>query len=222
MNDTPAIKFCGLVRPADAKLAAQAGASWLGTILVPDSPRHISPERAGEIGAAGDRPLVVVVANLERALVADAARRAGAAAIQLHGDETPEDLMALRDLGDWELWKAVRVRSGDRIGPTADRWAGVADALVLDGWHPDRLGGTGRRFPWEELERVRDAWPESLRLIAAGGLTPRNVAEAVRRLRPHAVDTSSGVEDHPGIKNSQKIRDFAAAVRLGAGEPESP
>lgn len=218
----PAIKFCGLVRPADAKLAAEAGASWLGTILVPESPRHVAPERAREIAAVGRRPLVVVVANLEPAAAADAARRAGAAAIQLHGSETPEDLQALRELGAWELWKAVRVRSEDHIGRMAARWADVADALVLDGWHPEQLGGTGRRFPWEALEEIRDSWPSSLRLVAAGGLTPGNVAEAVRRLRPNAVDTSSGVEDRPGIKNPQKLRSFAAAVRSGVDGAEFP
>jgi phosphoribosylanthranilate isomerase len=123
----------------------------------------------------------------------------------------------LRDLGEWELWKAVRVRSGAEIRPAVRRFGDLVDLLLLDGWHPRLLGGTGRSFPWEALEEVRSGLPGELRLGAAGGLDPGNVGEAVRRLRPDLVDVSSGVESGPGVKDAERIRALIAAVREATG-----
>ncbi len=209
----PRVKICGLTRPRDAEVAAEAGALYVGAILVPDSPREVTPERARTFHEASGLPLVVVMADLSAVEVALAAERAGASIIQLHGSEGEADLHALRGLGDWELWKALRVRSGAEVLDEARRWAGVADGLLLDGWHPDQLGGTGRTFPWEEVEAIRPEWPDGLSLIAAGGLTAGNVGEAVQRLRPQTVDVSSGVEHQPGVKSPQKIHEFIAAAQ---------
>lgn len=212
-----AIKICGLTRPGDAEAAAGLGADWVGVILVPETPRARSPEEARSIGAAAGRPLVVVVAGETPEATADMAERAGAAAIQFHGDASPDDLARLRERGPWELWKALRVRAGDRILDQARRWHGAADLLLLDGWHPTQLGGTGTVFPWEALETVRPAWPQTLGLGVAGGLTPDTVGEAVRRLRPGLVDVSSGVEARPGEKDLVKLRAFFQAVRPPSG-----
>lgn len=209
----PRVKVCGLTRPRDAEIAAEAGALYVGAILVPGSPREITPARARELHEASGLPLVVVVADLSAVEVALLAEEAGASVVQLHGSEGEADLHGVRGLGDWELWKALRVRGGADVLDEARRWAGVADGVLLDGWHPDQLGGTGRTFPWDEVEEIREDWPDDLSLIAAGGLTPENVGEAIRRLRPHTVDVSSGVEHVPGAKDPEKIREFMAAVR---------
>lgn len=208
-----AIKICGLTRPGDAEAAARLGADWVGVILVPGTPRVRSPEEARSIAVAAGRPLVVVVAGETPESTARMAERAGAAAIQFHGDASPEELGRLRERGAWELWKAVRVRAGDKLLDQARRWHGAADLLLLDGWHPTQLGGTGTVFPWEALETVRSAWPPSLGLGVAGGLTPATVGEAMRRLRPNLVDVSSGVEARPGEKDPDKLRAFFHAAR---------
>lgn len=212
----PPVKICGLVRPEDAARAASLGASWVGVVLVPGTPRARTPDEARMIGdaarTAAGVPLAIVVADLEPRAAAAAARTAGAQALQLHGAEAPETLASLRDLGDWELWKALRVRSGEEILPAAERWVGVADLLLLDGWHPSRAGGTGTTFDWDALEAVRAGWPGGLRLGVAGGLRPGNVAEAIRRLRPDLVDTSSGVESAPGLKDPDRLAAFLAAA----------
>jgi phosphoribosylanthranilate isomerase len=213
----PRIKICGLVRPDDAALAATLGADWVGVVLVPRTPRARTPDEARTIGqaarAAADVPLALVTADLAPETLADAAERAGAGALQLHGDEPPETLERLRALGDWELWKAVRVRSGGDLLPEARRWAGLADLLLLDAWHPDRLGGTGTPFDWAALQAVRAGWPPGLALGVAGGLRAETVAEAVARLDPHLLDVSSGVEAAPGRKDPARLRAFFRAAR---------
>ncbi|TVP47335.1 MAG: phosphoribosylanthranilate isomerase [Gemmatimonadales bacterium] len=212
MAPRPGIKICGLTRPDDARLAADLGADHVGVILVPGTPRVRTPGQAREIGRAAGRPLVVVVAGGTADEVARLAEESGAAAIQLHGSESTETLVRIRELGPWELWKAVRVRSGEEILPEARQWAGFADLLLLDGWHPTQLGGSGVSFPWEALEAIRAAWPTGLGLGVAGGLRPDTVREAAERLRPHLLDVSSGVEVAPGVKDPARLRAFFAAV----------
>jgi phosphoribosylanthranilate isomerase len=207
------IKICGLTREEDARSAAEAGADRVGAVLVPGTPREVSPAQAQRLGEAASLPLTLVVADLPVAEMADVAMRTGAAALQLHGEEEEEAFAALRRRGSWELWKAVRVRSGPEILAAARRWAGVADLLLLDGWHPLQRGGTGTRFPWEALEEARALWPAGLRLGAAGGLRPANVAEAVTRLLPDLVDVSSGVEVSPGAKDPRALQAFVEAAR---------
>jgi phosphoribosylanthranilate isomerase len=134
------------------------------------------------------------------------ARTAGASVIQLHGDETEGMVRDLRSEGEWEIWKAVRVREQADLATAVDRFAPLVNLLLLDAWHPTELGGTGRRFPWEVLEGAD--LPSDLRIGVAGGLTPENVAEAVDRLRPDLVDVSSGVEASPGTKDPDRVRAF--------------
>jgi phosphoribosylanthranilate isomerase len=235
---TPMVKICGLTRPEDASLAAALGADWIGVVLVPNTPRARTAEQAAELLAAAraESPQVklaiVVDAGVGSGAVADsgkgiepvqalaeAARRSGAHALQLHGAETPELVRALRREGGWELWKALRVRAGDTLLFEATRWAGEADLLLLDGWHPSQLGGAGVTFPWEALEAIRAQWPEGLQLGAAGGLRPDTVGEAIARLRPDLVDVSSGVELAPGQKDPERLRAFLAAA-AAARHPE--
>ncbi len=213
----PGVKICGLTNPADARVAEAAGASYVGAVLVPGSPRRISSERASELAAAVRIPLVVVVADLSAKEVAAAAERAGASAVQLHGEESPDSVTELRMRGDWELWKAVRVRSEDDILRTFDRFGALVDLVLLDGWSRGQLGGTGKAFSWESAAAARRRAPSGLRIGVAGGLTPENVADAVRTLDPDLVDVSSGVESAPGRKDHERVRQFISRASTDRG-----
>lgn len=216
MADVPLIKICGLTRPGDARSAAEAGADYLGVVTVPASPRAVEPDRARAIRGDLEPPLVLVSADRDPAELASDARTAGADVLQLHGSETPDDLRRLRDAGGWTLWKAVRIRAPDDLPEAVERFGGLVDALLLDAWHPERLGGTGETFDWEAVRALRGSVPAGLRLVAAGGLRPENVADAVRALRPDVVDVSSGVEASPGVKDAERVRAFVHAARSAA------
>jgi phosphoribosylanthranilate isomerase len=205
------VKICGLTRIEDARAAEAAGAHWIGAVLVPDSPRRIGPDDAGRLAQAVSLPLAIVVADLSPGEIADAALRSGARAIQLHGTEDLGVLRRLREMGEWELWKAVRVRSGDDVLAAARDYSEAADLLLLDRWDPLRLGGTGAPFDWDEVAPRRSEI--ELPLGVAGGLGPENVGESIRRMRPDLVDASSGLESAPGIKDPDRIRAFVAAVQ---------
>lgn len=215
----PRIKICGLTRHADARAAAEAGADFLGVVVVASSPRAVEAARAREIRGGLDVPLVLVSADRGAEALAADARHAGADVLQLHGAETPDDLRRLREAGDWILWKAVRVRSGGDLAEALARYAGSADGLLLDAWHPEKLGGTGRTFDWDEVRTSRARIPAGTTLVAAGGLTPDNVGEAIRALRPDVVDVSSGVESSPAVKDPERIRAFVRAAREAGAEP---
>ena len=211
-------KICGVRRPEDARAAVAAGAHYVGAILSPGFGRSVEPSVAAGFVEDGEAVLVGVLVDAETDEVLSAARVARARVIQLHGEEPPGVLRALRSEGDWRLWKAVRVRDADDIGLALDRWVGVADGILLDGHRQGRVGGGGVSFPWEALEAVRDQVPASLALVVAGGLTPENVGEAVRRLAPDVVDVSSGVESRPGVKDPERIRAFVESVRRAAAD----
>lgn len=216
----PEIKVCGLTRPADARAASEAGASFLGAVLAPGGKRTVTPEVARVI--FGDLPArrvgVFVNAGLDE--LEAAARAAGLHVLQLHGDEPPELAAALRARG-WTVWKALRPRSGAEFAAEAPRWAGAVDALLLDGFSTAARGGTGASFPWAEVAANRAALPDGASLVAAGGLRPDNVAEAASILRPHVLDVSSGVESAPGIKDEEAIRRFVSAARSPFPIPRS-
>ncbi len=201
-------KICGLMRLEDAGLAGRAGTDFVGAILSPGFGRSVTPEHADRLRREAGCPLVAVTVDESVDDLATIAERSGAAVLQLHGDEAPQVLEGLRRRGDWELWKALRVRTASEVQAALNRFAGVADGLLLDGWHPELRGGSGARFPWDLVAPLRRSFPDGLRFIAAGGLQPENVAEAVRRLRPHVVDVSSGVEIRRGIKDAARVRAF--------------
>ncbi len=218
MSDTK-VKICGLTRRADALQAAGAGADYLGVVLVPNTPRAGTPEEARALLDGIQVPSVMVVADLAVSELISTAEVVGASVIQLHGGEPPELVTALREAGPWKVWKSLRVRGRADVMKGLELFGGVADGLLLDGWHPEKTGGTGTPFSWEEVAEVRDAVPPGLLLVAAGGLRPDNVREAVIRLRPHVVDVSSGVEERPGIKNRSRVEAFIQSVRaVRAGE----
>lgn len=218
----PRVKICGVGRAADVRAAAAAGARYVGLVLA-ESPRRLAPsDAAGLARAAREEDLVPVgvLVDREAEVVADVADRVGLPVVQLHGDEPPEDCALLREAG-LEVWKAVRPRSRRELDAAAGRYGDAVDALLVEGWSPERAGGTGTSFPygWLEEEGARRSIG---RLVLAGGLDPANVGEAVRRVRPDVVDVSTGVEASPGRKDAARIRAFVAAARSAGGGSGGP
>lgn len=208
----PAVKVCGLTRAQDAEVAVAAGARYLGAVLAPGGKRTVTPEAAAVIFGRLPAQRVGVFVNATAGELRHAAAVAGLHVLQLHGDEPPELAAELRGEG-YTVWKAVRPRSGDEFAAAVVRYAGAADALLLDGYSAEARGGTGTSFPWREVAERLSALPPGLALVAAGGLRADNVAEAATILRPAVVDVSSGVEAAPGVKDPVAVSAFIAAVR---------
>jgi phosphoribosylanthranilate isomerase len=194
-----------VTRLEDAQRAVDLGAAALGFNFYPPSPRYIEPAAARAI-VRRLPPLVTAVGvfanETDAGHVISLARQAGATTVQLHGPGFP----ALHELlSAFTLVVAVPVREGfkpEELGKFKP------SAYLLDAFDPDRLGGTGRTFDWNAARQAKQYGP----IILAGGLTPENVARAVREVRPFAVDVASGVESAPGIKDPAKLRAFFAAV----------
>lgn len=199
------VKVCGLTRPEDAVAARQAGAVFGGLVFAPESPRRVTEGEARAIRDAAGLAWVGVFVNESPAHVADLARRLGLHAVQLHGEESPAEVRALRPLlsPGCAIWKAIRVR--DQVPRVEDTGA---DRLLLDAWRPDRRGGTGARFDW----RLVKGHPDRHRLILSGGLTPESAA-AADATGVAALDVNSGVEERPGIKSPARMAAFFAALR---------
>jgi len=198
------VKICGITRLEDAAVAVSLGASAVGFIFWPGSPRQIAPPDAAAI--AGSLPQRVWKVGVFVDAVADDIRRVveevRLTAVQLHGSETPAYAATL----DARVIKAMAL---DHVqGPEAlDEWPGVP--ILLDAHDPLRKGGTGRTIDWiraRELASRHD-------VILAGGLRPENVADAIARVRPYGIDVSSGVETSPGLKDHDKLRSLFEVLR---------
>ncbi len=210
------VKICGITRVEDAVAAAHAGADYLGAILSEGFGRSAPAEKVARYSGETSLPVVGVVVNEALPRLLELADEAQVSVLQLHGEESPDLIQELREEGPWELWKALQVRSADEVIAALDRYGSIVDGLLLDGWHPEHRGGSGVRFPWDLVEPLRGRFPEGLRFIAAGGLNPDNVGEAVVRLHPDVVDVSSGVELTLGVKEPGRVRSFIRAARNGA------
>jgi phosphoribosylanthranilate isomerase len=202
------VKICGLTCRGDAWTAARAGATFGGVILAPGRRRTVSADEAAAIfdGVPLRRVGVFVDPLVDEVLRVAAQLRLDV--VQLHGKETPEAAADMRGAGH-AVWKAVRTGTAADLVAAADRYGGQVDGLLLDGG----VGGTGERFDWAEVAPGRGAIPHGLRLVVAGGLSPRNVREAIRYLRPEVVDVSSGVESASGTKDPDAVHAFVAAAR---------
>jgi phosphoribosylanthranilate isomerase len=198
------VKICGITTLLDAFLAIDAGADALGFVFVKKSKRYIAPMLAAKIISRLPPYVstVAVVAGLPRHTVRDIVRVSGATTVQFHGAEKPAQLLK------WDLpvYKAFRVMEGFSV-EMLGKFPGPA--YLLDAGVPGYLGGTGRTFDWTI---AADAGRFG-RIIIAGGITARNVCEAIRIANPYAIDVSSGVESSPGVKDRQKLKEFFAAIR---------
>lgn len=211
------VKICGVCRPADARMVESAGADYMGVILSPGHARSQEAAAAGRIfDAVGSirRAGVFVDADVNR--VATLAQRLRLNVLQLHGTESPGTVAALREAGDWHVWKALRPHTAEECVKLAAEYADVANGLLLDGWAAGTAGGAGAKLPWEELARVRDRLPAGVDIIVAGGLTAANVKRVIELLSPDIVDVSSGVESSRGVKSEPEVRAFVAAARAAA------
>ena len=201
------IKICGITNPEDALAAVKAGADALGFVFYGESPRYISPENAGPIIATLP-PFVTAVGlfvNEEPARINKITEQCGIDLVQLHGEESPEECNRINR----RVIKAFRVKDFDSLDRMPDY---KVSACLLDAWSPAAHGGTGRTFNWEIAAHAA----LSHRIILAGGLTPDNVASAIRAVRPYAVDVSSGVETAPGKKDHEKLTQFIQIARSTA------
>ncbi len=197
------VKICGVCDAAAARAAVDASAGLIGFHFC-SSLRRVSPEQARAIvDGLERRPLVVgVFIDQAEAEVAQVAEFVGLDLVQLHGSEAP-GFASPRP-----VVKALKVREGAL--PDAGDWP---DPILLDSWSPDQRGGTGRAWDWEAAR----ALVTSRLVIVAGGLHPGNVGEVVRRLRPHGVDVSSGVESAVRVKDPERVRAFVQAVEDADG-----
>ena len=194
------VKICGITSLEDALAAVDAGADALGFVFFKESPRHIFPEEAARI-IAQLPPFIQTVGlfvNENIAAVKETADLCRLDLLQLHGDETPEQCHQL----EHRVIKAFRIKDLNSLDPIVDY---RVSGFLLDAYSPSAYGGTGMVFNWEI---AAEAMKRHNRIILAGGLTPENVADAIRSVRPYAVDVSSGVETSPGKKDHQKVREF--------------
>jgi phosphoribosylanthranilate isomerase len=207
------VKICGITTPEDALVAQELGADYLGMILSQGFSRSILPDEAVDIGFVAETSLVAVLVDESLDEAQRIAELSGASVIQLHGEENVEYVEELRRRGMWTIWKAVRVRDPEDVTRAVEALGTSVDGLLLDGWHPDRPGGSGVSFSWEGVRVMRDQIPSALKVIVAGGLTPGNVADAVRALRPDVVDVVSGVELNIRRKDPELIGAFVRNAR---------
>ncbi|HEU4975862.1 MAG TPA: phosphoribosylanthranilate isomerase [Baekduia sp.] len=217
MQRAPRIKFCGITRLEDAQLAVAAGAWAIGLILWPGSRRSCDVAEAARISAALRRRVEIAGVFVNQPLdeVEALADQLHLSLVQLHGDEGPSYCTEVARRTGAKVIKAQAVRLGSDVVAVQ---AFPTDFHLLDTHREGLRGGTGETFDWSTLARRHSKVP----LILSGGLTPENVAEAIERTHPFAVDVASGVESAPGIKDPERLAAFAAAVRGTAGEAGAP
>lgn len=197
------IKFCGIRSPEHAKLAEGLGVDAIGMVFVPETPRFVDLDSAAAIcdsvGPFVQR--VGLFVNPSADQVMDVLAEVDLDILQFHGEESPEFCESF----GFPYLKAVRVQNADQI-LDADRTHARASALLLDSHSNKAQGGTGESFDWELIPQINKS------IVLAGGLNPENVAQAIAKVKPYAVDVSSGIESAPGVKDADRMRAFVSAV----------
>lgn len=210
------VKICGITNVADARVAVAAGADLLGFILYPKSPRYVEPAQIAsvitavraEAERADEGPRFVgVFVNESAEQIRAIMTLTGLDLAQLHGDEPPALLASLGGCA----YKALRPADDTQAGEEAARFARPGTpGLLVDAYDPAAYGGTGKKADWRVAATLA---ARHAGFMLAGGLTPENVAEAVRVVRPWGVDVAGGVEKAPGEKDHEKVRAFVAAAK---------
>jgi phosphoribosylanthranilate isomerase len=210
------VKICGITNWRDAKRAIEGGADLLGFNFYARSPRYITPRKAREIARRLPKRTIAVgvfVNETEEAML-EIARTVGLEYLQLHGDESPETVARMeRSFG---VIKAIQM--GKAFRPAQLAKFKKRTAILLDGFHGQKRGGTGRTFDWEIARKAKSHG----RIFLAGGITPENVEEAIRAARPYAVDVCSGVEATPGKKHLARMKALLSAVKQSAHNGVKP
>jgi phosphoribosylanthranilate isomerase len=201
---SPRVKVCGICRPEDARLAIELGASAIGFIFWPSSPRYCDPAHAHSIVADLPIHITAVGVFVDQSVdeIVQVAERVPLGAVQLHGHEVAADFARVKQ----PIIKALAVTSEFQASDV-DRLPEDVTVL-LDAHDPVRRGGTGRTIDWAKAAAVA----ARRRTILSGGLNAGNVRDAIAQVRPHMVDVSSGVESAPGLKDREKLEAFFAAV----------
>jgi phosphoribosylanthranilate isomerase len=199
------VKICGITNVEDGLATVEAGADALGFIFYEQSPRYVPIEKAATVIRDLPAPIVKVgvFVDAQEDLVYRAIRECGLNLLQFHGGESPEYCVQFGLMS----MKSFQVRDAQSLSRLTDF---KTDAWLLDAFSPGKLGGTGQRFNWDLAIEARKLGRP---IFLAGGLTPDNVAEAVRHVEPYAVDVSSGVEASPGKKDHRKVKAFVAAAK---------
>jgi phosphoribosylanthranilate isomerase len=194
------VKVCGITRLVDARHAVEQGATALGFVLWPRSPRFVSSRKVSEIVADLPSSVMTVGVFVNQSVdgIVLAMQETGLTAVQLHGDEPADYAGAL----SWPILRSVSVSTAPEIDAA---WP-AETTLLMDAADPERRGGTGQPADWTQAAQLA----RRRRLVLAGGLTPETVAAAIAAVRPYGVDVSSGVEDAPGVKNPEKVSRFLA------------
>jgi phosphoribosylanthranilate isomerase len=207
------VKICGLKTQAALEAALAGGADYVGLVFFAPSPRNVSPAVARDLAerARGHAKIVALMVDPDDGLIERVVAAADPDFFQLHGEETPDRVREIRRRWGRRVIKAVKVKSaGD--AEAAEGYGGAADLILFDARPPegsDRPGGHGARFDWGILRIMEDGAP----FMLSGGLTPENVAEAIRATGAAIVDVSSGVESGPGEKDPDRIRRFLKAAK---------
>ena len=208
----PAIKICGVTDAAALDAAAAARADYIGLMFHPPSPRHLAPRTAAALAQRAARRVrrVGVVVDADDATIAEAIAAGRLDALQLHGGESPARCAAIKARFGLPVWKVLAVAAASDVA-RAEAYAGAADFILFDARTPagGLPGGLGLAFDWSLLAGHRGPLPWGL----AGGLSPENVGEALRVTGAPLVDTSSGVESAPGVKDVDRIAAFCEAAR---------
>jgi phosphoribosylanthranilate isomerase len=205
------IKICGITQVNQAKAIADFGATALGFIAVASSPRYVNPRQIQEIIINLPEKIdkIGVFANAETDIIAKIVKDTGLTAVQLHGKETIDFCQKLRDiLPDIEIIKALRIKDQDDLKLT-EVYNNFVDTLLLDAYHPQMLGGTGKTLDWEILKDFQPSLPWFL----AGGLTPDNIIDCLQQVQPDGIDLSSGVERSPGDKDLKLVDNLFQQLR---------
>lgn len=197
------VKICGITQPQQSIAIASMGATALGFICVPTSPRYVTTSQiraaVAELPAGIDT--IGVFANASIPEIIQIVVDSGLTVIQLHGDESPDFCYQLhQELPNTEIIRALRIRSLEHLDTAVD-YTKYVDTLLLDAYHPQQLGGTGKTLDWTMLEQFSPSCPWFL----AGGLTADNIVEALSQVNPSGIDLSSGVERTPGDKDLDKV-----------------
>ncbi|MEZ5843319.1 MAG: phosphoribosylanthranilate isomerase [Hyphomicrobiaceae bacterium] len=210
---TVEVKICGLSTPDTMRTALDAGADYVGLVFFPKSPRNVSLEIATSLAdiARGRAGIVALMVDPDDSLVAAVASSVHPDIVQLHGAETPERCAAIRSAYGCRIMKVVKVETAEDAA-AALAYRGVADLILFDAKAPKGAalpGGNGVPFDWTALDAVK----AHVDWMLSGGLTPENVANAIRLTGAGRVDVSSGIERAPGVKDPALIRAFIAAAK---------
>lgn len=214
------VKICGITQLEQGSAIARLGATALGFICVPTSPRYIVPEQIRAISQhlPTEVERIGVFANHSVEEICQISAIALLSGVQLHGSETPEFCHQLRSsLPGLEIIKALRIQSIQALAQ-ADLYQDCTDTLLLDAYHPQQLGGTGKTLNWAQLQQFRPRCPWFL----AGGLTPNNIELALSLVRPNGIDLSSGVERQPGDKDLERIAELFEKLERFPKSPSLP